>query len=201
VLAVAYDLKVFFTVVGKSPKRVRPADVLAFMTLNGPFMALPHRPSNRSMVSGWECRRGRCGVGCRASRVCTRFCMSAATWRPTRFRVVCRPAGNETDQDGRSAGPRDPDSTKDPRAVRGRRAHQGPAQPPGPGDGRGDGARWSARRCEAIGLRLSDLRMAERRVFIAEGKGSHQRLVPISTRFLSGRVRPMPPATSCGTPA
>ena len=32
VLAVAFDLKVFFTVVGKSPKRVRPADVLAFMT-------------------------------------------------------------------------------------------------------------------------------------------------------------------------
>jgi len=32
VLAVAYDLKVFFTVVGKSPKRVRPTDVRAFMT-------------------------------------------------------------------------------------------------------------------------------------------------------------------------
>ena len=32
VLAVAYDLKVFFTVVGKPPQRVRPADVLAFMT-------------------------------------------------------------------------------------------------------------------------------------------------------------------------
>ena len=32
VLAVAYDLKIFFTVVGKSPKRVRPADVLGFMT-------------------------------------------------------------------------------------------------------------------------------------------------------------------------
>src|SRR5215469_16052596 len=31
VLAVAYDLKVFFTVVAKSPRRVRPADVLAFM--------------------------------------------------------------------------------------------------------------------------------------------------------------------------
>jgi site-specific recombinase XerD len=40
------------------------------------------------------------------------------------------------------------------------------------------------RRCEVIGLRLSDLRMAERRVFIAEGKGGHQRLVPISNRFL-----------------
>jgi integrase/recombinase XerD len=32
VLAVACDLKVFFTVVGKPPRRVRPADVLAFMT-------------------------------------------------------------------------------------------------------------------------------------------------------------------------
>src|SRR5215469_3983777 len=32
VLAVAYDLRVFFTVVGKPPRRVRPADVLAFMT-------------------------------------------------------------------------------------------------------------------------------------------------------------------------
>ena len=32
VLAVAYDLKVFFTVVKKTPRQVRPADVLAFMT-------------------------------------------------------------------------------------------------------------------------------------------------------------------------
>lgn len=32
VLAVAYDLKVFFTVVGKPPRRVRAVDVLAFMT-------------------------------------------------------------------------------------------------------------------------------------------------------------------------
>ena len=31
-LAVAYDLKVFFTVVAKPPRRVRPVDVLAFMT-------------------------------------------------------------------------------------------------------------------------------------------------------------------------
>ena len=32
VLAVAYDLKVFFAAVGKPPRRVRPADVLGFMT-------------------------------------------------------------------------------------------------------------------------------------------------------------------------
>ena len=39
------------------------------------------------------------------------------------------------------------------------------------------------RRCEVLGLRLGDLRVAERRVFIADGKGGHQRLVPISGRF------------------
>jgi hypothetical protein len=32
VLAAAYDLKVFFTVVGKAPQEVQPADVLAFVT-------------------------------------------------------------------------------------------------------------------------------------------------------------------------
>jgi integrase/recombinase XerD len=39
------------------------------------------------------------------------------------------------------------------------------------------------RRCEVLGLRLDDLRVAERRLFIADGKGGHQRLIPISRRF------------------
>lgn len=39
------------------------------------------------------------------------------------------------------------------------------------------------RRCEVLGLRLEDLRPGEARVFIVEGKGGHQRLVPMSTRF------------------
>jgi site-specific recombinase XerD len=41
------------------------------------------------------------------------------------------------------------------------------------------------RRCEVLGLRLGDLRVAERRVFIAEGKGGHQRVVPVSGRFFT----------------
>jgi integrase/recombinase XerD len=45
------------------------------------------------------------------------------------------------------------------------------------------------RRCEVLGLRLVDLRPAERRVFIADGKGGHQRLVPISGRFFAGVAR------------
>ncbi len=39
------------------------------------------------------------------------------------------------------------------------------------------------RRCEVLGLRLEDLRPGEGRVFIHEGKGGHQRLIPVSTRF------------------
>jgi integrase/recombinase XerD len=41
------------------------------------------------------------------------------------------------------------------------------------------------RRCEVLGLRLEDLRVAARRVFIAEGKGGHQRLIPVSGRFFA----------------
>ena len=41
------------------------------------------------------------------------------------------------------------------------------------------------RRCEVLGLRLGDLRFGEMRVFIAEGKGGHQRLIPVSARFFT----------------
>ena len=41
------------------------------------------------------------------------------------------------------------------------------------------------RRCEVLGLRLVDVHPGEKRVFIAEGKGGHQRIVPISARFFA----------------
>lgn len=57
------------------------------------------------------------------------------------------------------------------------------------------------RRCEVLGLRLQDVRLGERRLFINDGKGGRQRLIPISSRFFStlGRYldheRPKDPAT------
>ena len=45
------------------------------------------------------------------------------------------------------------------------------------------------RRCEVLGLRLGDLRLGEWRVFIADGKGGHQRLVPISQTFFTTVAR------------
>jgi site-specific recombinase XerD len=45
------------------------------------------------------------------------------------------------------------------------------------------------RRCEVLGLRLGDVKVGERRLFIAEGKGGHQRIVPISPRFFATLAR------------
>jgi integrase/recombinase XerD len=41
------------------------------------------------------------------------------------------------------------------------------------------------RRCEVLGLRLGHVQVAERSLFIAEGKGGHQRVIPISNTFFT----------------
>ena len=41
------------------------------------------------------------------------------------------------------------------------------------------------RRCEVLGLRLGDVSVGERRLFIADGKGGRQRIVPVSSRFFT----------------
>lgn len=45
------------------------------------------------------------------------------------------------------------------------------------------------RRCEVLGLRLQDLRLGEWRVFVADGKGGHQRMVPVSQTFFATVAR------------
>jgi integrase/recombinase XerD len=41
------------------------------------------------------------------------------------------------------------------------------------------------RRCEVLGLTLGDIQVPERSLFIAEGKGGHQRVIPISNTFFT----------------
>jgi site-specific recombinase XerD len=41
------------------------------------------------------------------------------------------------------------------------------------------------RRCEVLGLALADVRPGERRVFIAEGMGGSQRIVPVGSPFFA----------------
>src|SRR4029077_359507 len=41
------------------------------------------------------------------------------------------------------------------------------------------------RRCEVLGLRMSDVHVGERRLFIAEGKGGHKVIVPMPSGFFA----------------
>jgi integrase/recombinase XerD len=41
------------------------------------------------------------------------------------------------------------------------------------------------RRCEVLGLRLGDVHVADRRVFVVDGKGGHQRFTPMANRFFT----------------
>jgi site-specific recombinase XerD len=45
------------------------------------------------------------------------------------------------------------------------------------------------RRCEVLGLRFADLYAAERRVFVADGKGGRQRMIPMAGRFFATVAR------------
>ena len=38
---------------------------------------------------------------------------------------------------------------------------------------------------EVLGVRLEDLRLGERRVLVVEGKGGHDRLIPLSPTFFA----------------
>ena len=76
VLAVAYDLKVFFTVVGKPPRRV-PAGRRAGVHDRAARWRGRPAAGSRGELAG--CRPGRCGGGCRACRGCTGSCSPAVT--------------------------------------------------------------------------------------------------------------------------
>jgi len=186
VLAAAFDLKVFFTVVGKAPQDVVTADVLAFMTAQ-----------RTGQVDAGRLRPVSCGDG------------DAAVAPRTLRRRLSSVSGLFAYLQMRG----DVEANPVPRGLPTRRERHRPGQgvplvkarrtlprilEPGEVDAltvalrrHRDRAMVAAmvlgglRRCEVLGLRLGDLRLGERRVFIAEGKGGHQRLVPISGRFFT----------------
>ena len=96
VLAAAYDLKVFFTVVGKPPAEV----------VRGGRARVHHRPAHRrgrrrdvlqpvdAETSGGVATQHGARGGCRSSRGSSRTCRPAATSPRTRCRAGCRPVGS-----------------------------------------------------------------------------------------------------------
>jgi site-specific recombinase XerD len=199
VLATAYDLKIFFAVVGKVPADVSSADVLGFIT------AQRHGGDGRLQLAG-----GGGGVAARSVRRRLSSVSGLFTYLHARGDVAVNPV---------------------PRGLPTRRERQRPRQGvplvrstrtlprvlmPGEVDAllaalrtQRDRAMVLAmvlggmRRCEVLGLRLEDLHVGQRRVFIGEGKGGHQRIVPVSARFFTAAAasrpndRPVSPLTGC----
>lgn len=188
VLAAAYDLRVFFTVVDKPPAEVTAADVLGFVTAQRSGRAAAATVSTV----------GDPAVGVASSTVARRLSSVSG------FFAFCQVRG-------------DVPANPVPRGLPTRRERNRPRQgvplirrvrqlprilTPAEVDAltgelrtHRDRAMVAAmvlgglRRCEVLGLRLEDVRAAERRLFIADGKGGRQRLIPVSTRFFTELAR------------
>jgi site-specific recombinase XerD len=185
VRAYAHDLKAFFTEVKKEPTEVRPKDVLAFIA------AQQHARRGAENVVRISDR----GSGLSAATVRRRLAAVSAFYGYLLTR-----------------GDVGVDANPVPRGLPSRRAHRGTRGRPlvravrrlprilEPEEVMAlldalrterDRAMVQAmvlgglRRCEVLGLRLEDLRLGEWRVFVVEGKGGHQRLVPMSPTFFS----------------
>jgi site-specific recombinase XerD len=185
VVATRSDLGVFFSVVDKPPVEVTASDVLE-------FIAVQRRPRGDGKVV--RLADGEAGLSARTikRRVAT---VSGFFGYLSIIGVVSAnpvPRGLSTRRRGRRSGvplvrtPRTLPKVLDPGEVnvllgalrRWRDRAMVEAMVLG-----------GLRRCEVLGLRLEDLRPAECRVFIADGKGGHQRLVPISGRFFASVAR------------
>jgi integrase/recombinase XerD len=183
VLAAAYDLKVFFCLVGKPPRKVTSADVLGFVTAQytgGPLGRLQPAPASVAGVSARTVRR-------RLSSVSGLYAFLVARGDVEKNPVPRGlPSRRERQRPRQSVPlvrtPRTLPQILEPGQVNallaGLRSHRDRAMVEAMVLG-------GLRRCEVLGLRLEDLQVATRRVFIAEGKGGHQRLVPVSGRFFT----------------
>jgi len=185
VLATAFDLKVFFSIVDKDPVDVEPADVLAFIKAQ----RTPRRGSKVVRIEDGE-------AGLSARTIKRRLATIAGLYE---YLIIRGDTGVTRNPVPRGLAVRRPGQ----RAVRGVPLIRAPRTLPRVIDPdevdvftaalrtRRDRAMVEAmllgglRRCEVRGLRLEDVRPGEHRLFIAEGKGGHQRIVPVSKRFFA----------------
>jgi site-specific recombinase XerD len=186
VRAYAHDLKTFFTVVDKDPLEVTAKDVLAFVTAQQQARA---GAENVTRISDG-------GSGLSTATVRRRLAAVSALYGYLIARGDTEIETNPVPRGLPTRRPRRRDGRGRPlvRAVRRLPRILEPEEVAaliGALRTERDRAMVQAmllgglRRCEVLGLRLEDLRLGEWRVFIADGKGGHQRLVPVSTTFFT----------------
>jgi integrase/recombinase XerD len=186
VLAAAYDLKVFFAVVARPPDQVRPADVLGFITAQR-----TGRGGDRALQpAGLADEPG--GVSAATVRRRLSIVSGFFAFLQARGDVTANPVprGLPTRRERSRPGqgvplvraarrlPRILSPAQVDALTAALRTHRDQAMVAAMVLG-------GLRRCEVLGLRPGDLRVAERRVFVAEGKGGRQRLIPVSGRFFA----------------
>jgi site-specific recombinase XerD len=185
VLAAGFDLKVFFSVVDKDPLEVGTADVLA-------FVAAQREPRHGATVVRIE--DGERGLSARTIK--RRLATIAGLYEYLLVRGDTTVLRNPVPRGlalRRNSG----------RVIRGVPLIRTPRTLPRVIDPDEANAFLAAlrkyrdramveamllgglRRCEVLGLRLDDVHPGEKRLFIADGKGGHQRIVPISPRFFT----------------
>jgi integrase/recombinase XerD len=181
-LATADDLKVFFEVVAKEPAQVTAADVFA-------FLAHQRSPRHEKVV---RIEDGEAGLSART--IARRLSSVAGLFE---YLLARGDAGVASSPVSRGLASRRPGrrGRRGVRLVRTPRTLPRVLSPPevdrllGALRTRRDRAMVLAmllgglRRCEVLGLRLSDVSVGERRVHIACGKGGRERIVPVSGRF------------------
>ena len=177
VLATGYDLKVFFTVVGKEPVEVTTSDVLEFITVQRGDRKVVRLADGESGLSARTIQR-------RLSSISGLYGFLLACGE-----VAANPVPRGLANRKRSRVERGTPLVRTPRTL------PKILEPAEVDELIAACRRWrdramveamvlgGLRRMEVLGLRLEDVKFAERRVFIAEGKGGHQRIVPISARF------------------
>ena len=183
VLATAFDLKVFFAVVAKRPAEVTPGDVLGFVTAQ---RAGADAAAAVALVDGGG------GVSARTVRRRLSTVSGLFAFLQVRGDVAVNPVPRSLPTRRERSRPRQgvallrsartlptilsPDQVDALTCAL--RTHRDRAMVAAMVLG-------GLRRCEVLGLRMQDLRFGERRVFVVEGKGGHQRLIPVSGRFFA----------------
>lgn len=177
-LATASDLKAFFRVIDKAPAEVSPADVLG-------FIAEQRKPKGDGRIvrlsdgeSGLSARTIKRRLSSVSGLYSYLVLCGDVTMNPVPRGLATRRGGGRGVALIRS--PRTLPKILNPDEVNALmaalRKHRDRAMVEAMLLG-------GLRRCEVLGLRFCDLRPGEHQVFIADGKGGHQRLVPMSPRF------------------
>jgi integrase/recombinase XerD len=185
VRAYAHDLKMFFTIVDKDPVEVRAADVFGFVNAQRRARAGAEKvvriSDGGSGLSNATIRRRLAAVSALYGYLITRGDAGVETnpvprGLPTR-RHRREGRGQPLVRSVRRL-PRILEPEELTALMAALRTHRDRAMVQAMVLG-------GLRRCEVLGLRLEDLHLGEWRVFVNEGKGGHQRLVPVSPSFFA----------------